>query len=156
MNKITKTELFITKAKKIHENRYDYSKVNYVNAKTYVTIICKEHGEFQQTPSNHLSNFNCQKCSNNFKSNTDLFINKAKLIHGEVYDYSKVIYTNANTPVNIICKEHGNFEQIPDFHINRKCKCPKCAKNVSTNVEEFITKSNLVNKNKNNYNYYIA
>ena len=87
---------------------------------------------------------------------SNLSIEEAKKIHGDKYDYLKVDYKNVCEKVIIICKEHGDFEQIPDFHINRKCKCPKCAKNVSTNVEEFITKSNLVNKNKNNYNYYIA
>jgi very-short-patch-repair endonuclease len=151
MNKLNKNELFISKAEKIHGNRYDYSKVNYINAKTYVTIICKDHGEFEQTPSNHLSRFNCQKCSNNLKSNTNLFINKAKQIHGQLYEYCKVKYVNADTPVTIICKEHGEFEQIPDFHINRKCKCPKCAKNVSSNINDFIKKSNDIHKNKYDY-----
>jgi len=61
-----KTELFISKANNIHKNRYDYS-----------NIICREHGEFQQTPSNHLCNYNCQKCAKNYKLETDSFIEKA-------------------------------------------------------------------------------
>jgi hypothetical protein len=151
MDKTYKTELFISKAEKIHGNRYNYSKVNYINSKTHVIIICKEHGEFKQTPSNHLSKFNCQKCSNNFKSNTDLFINKAKQIHGELYEYSKVNYVNADTPVIIICKEHGEFKQIPDFHINRKSKCSKCVNNISSNIDDFIKKSNYIHNNKYDY-----
>lgn len=56
------------------------------------------------------------------------FIEKAKLIHGDKYDYSKINYLNANTKVNIICKEHGEFLQTPAQHINMKHNCPKCSK----------------------------
>jgi hypothetical protein len=137
-----KTELFISKANKIHKNRYDYSKVNYINAKTKVTIVCREHGDFQQTPSNHLCNYNCQKCAKNFQLDTASFIEKAKGIHNDKYDYSKVNYINADTQITIICKEHGEFTQIPDFHINRKCGCPKCSNNVKLDLSEFIKRAN--------------
>jgi hypothetical protein len=139
MSQLNKTIDFISKARNIHGDRYDYSSVLYTNAKTKVIITCKVHGDFLQTPSNHLSNYNCQKCSNNYKSDTLTFIEKAKVIHGNKYDYSKVNYKNANSPVVIICKEHGEFKQIPDFHINRKCKCPKCFKNISSNEEVSIS-----------------
>jgi very-short-patch-repair endonuclease len=146
-----KTELFISKAINIHKDKYDYSKVNYINAKTKVTIICKEHGEFQQTPSNHLSNYNCQKCANNYKLNTNSFIEKANIIHNNRYDYSKVNYINADTQIIIICREHGEFNQIPDFHINRKCGCPKCSNNVKSYLLEFIEKSRKIHSNKYDY-----
>ena len=146
-----KNQLFINKSKKIHGDKYDYSKVDYVNAKTKIIIICKEHGEFYQTPSNHLSKYNCQKCSNNLKFDTDTFIQKARKIHGDKYDYSKVNYVNANIKVTIICKEHGEFQQIPDFHINRKCNCPKCINNIVSNCNEFIEKSNKIHKNRYDY-----
>jgi very-short-patch-repair endonuclease/transposase-like protein len=146
-----KTELFIAKANKIHKNRYNYSKVNYINAKTKITIICREHGDFYQTPSNHLSNYNCQKCAKNFQLNTDSFIEKAKLIHNDKYDYSKVNYINTDTQIIIICKEHGEFTQIPDFHINRKCGCPKCSNNVKLDVSEFIKKAEKIHNNKYDY-----
>lgn len=143
-----KTNLFISKAIKIHGDKYEYSKVNYVNAKTKVTIICKTHGEFTQTPSNHLNRYNCQKCANNIKSNTETFIEKAKQIHGYRYVYSKVNYVNANIHVIIICKEHGEFTQIPDFHINRKCGCPKCSNNVKLDTQTFIEKAIKIHGNK--------
>lgn len=146
-----KTTSFISKATKIHGDRYDYSKVDYINAKTKVNIICSVHGEFTQTPSNHLSNFNCQKCSNNFKLNTQTFIDKANQIHKNRYDYSKVHYTNTDTPVIISCKDHGDFKQIPDFHINRKCGCPKCSNNVKFDSLEFIDKANKIHNNTYNY-----
>ena len=155
MNTTKKTELFIAKAKKIHGDRYNYSNVNYVNAKTHITIICREHGAFIQTPSNHLSNYNCQKCANNFKLTTELFINKANVIHNNLYDYSKVNYINADTPIIIICKEHGEFKQIPDFHINRKCGCPKCSESNKLNLDTFIEKANKIHNKKYDYSKVI-
>ena len=143
-----KTNSFISKAIKIHKDRYDYSKVNYINSKTKINIICKIHGEFEQLPSNHLSKHNCQKCAKNFKLDTLKFIDKAKQIHNDVYDYSKVNYVNADTKIIIICKIHGEFIQIPDFHINRKCGCPKCSNNVKFDTLKFIEKSKQIHGNK--------
>ena len=146
-----KTKLFISKANKLHKNRYNYSKVNYINAKTKITIICREHGDFQQTPSNHLSNYNCQKCAKNYQLDTNSFIEKAINIHNNKYDYSKVNYINADTQIIIICREHGEFRQIPDFHINRKCGCPKCCNNVKLDLLEFIDKADKIHDNKYDY-----
>ena len=151
MTEKSKTDIFISKATKVHGNKYDYSKVDYINAKTKVIIVCNIHGEFSQTPSNHLSNYNCQKCSNNFKLNTQTFIEKANQIHNNRYDYSIANYINTDISVSIICKEHGEFKQIPDFHINRKCGCPKCSNNVKLCLLEFITKSNKIHNNTYNY-----
>jgi very-short-patch-repair endonuclease/transposase-like protein len=146
-----KTNNFISKAIKIHKNRYDYSKVNYINAKTKINIICKAHGEFEQTPSNHLSKYNCQKCAKNFKLDTLKFIEKAKEIHKDIYDYSKVNYINADTKIIIICKIHGEFTQQPDFHLNRKCGCPKCSNNVKLDLLEFIEKAKEIHKDIYDY-----
>ena len=151
MTEKNKTDIFISKAINIHGNKYDYSKVDYINAKTKIMITCKVHGIFEQTPSNHLSNYNCQKCSNNFKLNTQTFIEKANQIHKNRYDYSIANYINTDISVSIICKEHGEFKQIPDFHINRKCGCPKCSNNVKLCLFEFITKSNKIHNNTYNY-----
>ena len=146
-----KTNIFISKANKIHGDKYDYSNVNYINAKTKINIICKIHGEFEQNPSNHLKKHNCQKCAKNFKLDTLGFIEKAKEIHEDSYDYSKVNYINADTKITIICKIHGEFIQIPDFHINRKCGCPKCSNNVKLDTLEFIEKAKQIHGNKYDY-----
>ena len=61
MRKITKEE-FIQRASTIHNNKYLYDKVNYVNTSTKVTITCPIHGDFKQTPNNHLQGQGCQKC----------------------------------------------------------------------------------------------
>lgn len=146
-----KTNIFISKANKIYGDKYDYSKVNYINAKTKINIICKIHGEFEQTPSNHLRKHNCQKCAKNFKLDTIGFIEKAKEVHKDIYDYSKVNYINADTKIIIICKIHGEITQQPDFHLNRKCGCPKCSNNVKFDTSEFIEKAKQIHKNKYDY-----
>ena len=82
-------DVFIYRSREIHENRYDYSKVEYKGLNTPVCIICPVHGEFWQKPSGHLNGNGCQQCFSSPKSNTDEFINKAKSVYGEKYDYSK-------------------------------------------------------------------
>ena len=120
------TDEFIAKAKKIHGDKYDYSKVEYVNRKTKVCIICPKHGEFWQTPSAHLRGQGCPKCKSKKQTcTTDEFIAKAKKIHGDKYDYSKVEYVNRKTKVCIICPKHGEFWQTPNHHLSG-CGCPKC------------------------------
>ena len=118
-------EFFITKAKKVHGNRYDYRKVNYVNTHTKVCIICHEHDEFWQTPSSHLQGHGCPNCCGSKKLTTEDFITKARLIHGDMYDYSKVKYVNNHTKVIITCKKHGDFEQQPYNHLQGN-GCPIC------------------------------
>ena len=113
MRKLTTYE-FIEKAKKVHGDKYDYSKVEYVNSRTKICIICPQHGEFWQTPNAHLMKEGCPKCKgeNVSKVNrrtTNEFIEKAKKVHGDKYDYSKVDYKNNSTKVCIICPIHGEF-----------------------------------------------
>jgi len=145
------TEEFIEESKKIHGDRYDYSKVNYINNITKIEIICKKHGIFFQTPLGHLKTKGCPICS---KEKTSLgkegFIKLAKKIHGEKYDYSKVKYVNNKTKVEIICKIHGSFWQIPNRHLQGN-GCSVCANNYKSNTEEFIKKANIVHNNLYDY-----
>ena len=104
------TESFIKAAIDVHGNKYDYSKVDYVNSKTKVTIICPTHGEFKQSPYEHLKGCGCIHCAGKAKYTTETFIAAAREIHGDKYDYSKVEYVNAKTKVTIICSIHGEFE----------------------------------------------
>jgi len=122
---------FIEKANLVHNNFYNYSKVEYKNNHTKVCIICPEHGEFWQEPQNHLRKHGCSKCmvNNHVKRdsfNNEIFIQKAKIIHGNQYDYSLINYINNYTKVKIICKKHGVFEQSLIQHINHKNGCPVC------------------------------
>jgi hypothetical protein len=136
------TDEFVEKAKQVHGDKYDYSKTEYINMRTKICIICSEHGEFWQEPRHHLNGIRCPKCAGTKKLNNKEFIEKAKEIHGDKYDYSKVRYINNKTPICIICAKHGEFWQTPSSHINAKTGCPKCAKNgVLLTTEEFIEKA---------------
>ena len=145
---------FIEKATIKHNGKYDYSKVDYVDSKTPVTIICPEHGDFPQTPQSHLRGSSCPKCANRnrgrFKrSNRDEFILRAKEIHGDEYDYSKVEYKSSMDKVTIICKKHGEFEMTPMCHLLGQ-KCPKC-QGRNLNTEDIIEL--FREKHGNKYDY---
>lgn len=134
-------EEFIENAIKIHGNKFDYSKVEYVNNKTKVTIICPEHGEFQQRPDMHLRGRGCQKCVGRGKTLED-FIKEARKVHGDKYDYSESIYKTAGTKIEIKCNKCGHkFWQQPWSHLQNH-GCPNCC---SSKGEEFIT--NLLQEN---------
>ena len=123
---------FIKESKEIHRDKYNYSKTKYINARTKVTIICPEHGEFEQLPSNHKRGNGCTKCLYN-KKDKKIIIKEFKEIHGNRYDYSKVNYKGVDNKITIICVEHGEFEQTPYNHKMGQ-NCPKCSgKNLSTN-----------------------
>jgi len=108
---------FIKTAIKIHGNRYDYSNVRYNGALNYVEIICPTHGIFSQIASSHLSGRGCSKCVGGVTKTLNEFINNAKRIHGNKYDYSLVEYVNSHTKVDIICTKHGIFKQKPTKHL---------------------------------------
>ena len=145
---MNKNKIFIDKAKLVHGTTYDYSKVDYVNNKTKVTIICPIHKEFEQAPSNHLAGKKCKKCSNIISSDkqkitTKEFIEKAKSVHGNKYDYSKVNYVNKRTKVQILCKIHKEFEQLPSGHLQGK-GCRFCSESKGELViAKFLDKHNI-------------
>jgi hypothetical protein len=154
-NKKLTTESFIKKAHLVHGDRYDYSKVNYVGAKTKVVIICKEHGEFEQEPTNHLMGSGCIKCAGIHKSNTVEFVTRAKLVHGNKYDYSKVNYSTTNEKVSIICSTHGEFKQTPYGHLSglgcKKCGYKITADSTKISLSEFIERAVSVHNNAYDY-----
>ena len=142
--KIT-TEQFIEKARKIHGDKYDYSKVEYTKANKKVCIICPEHGEFWQVANTHLNKCGCPECGrqNNRKQTTEDFIKRAIEIHGDKYDYTKTIYKGAYEPICIICPVHGEFWQTPTSHLNGKHGCKQCAIIQNANKKR-ITQSDFI------------
>jgi uncharacterized protein with PIN domain len=129
------TNEFILKAKKIHQDKYDYTNTRYITAKDFVDIICPIHGIFSQRAHSHLQGHGCPICCNEIVkmtnlSNTNVFIKKAKEIHGNIYSYEKVKYIHCNTPVKIICPIHGIFEQKPSVHLAGS-KCKRCSKTIT-------------------------
>ena len=153
---------FFTKAKEVHGDKYDYSKVVYVKSSEKVCIICHKHGEFWQTPNSHLNGDGCTKCGIEQRAkNTCItfkdFIKRAIKIHGNKYDYSEVEYINSKTKVKVICHEkdengieHGVFFVTPDKHLHRGDGCPKCAgRNKYKDKEYLLNSLKKVFKNDN-------
>ena len=129
MRAVVTTKSFIEKAQIVHGDKYDYHKVEYVNAKTKVVIICLEHGEFEQLPNNHLK-YHCNKCGQATGAlkealTTDEFVEKARAVHGDKYNYTQVKYSKSKRKVTIVCTEHGEFKQTPSCHLQGK-GCSKC------------------------------
>lgn len=142
-------EQFIEKANKIHNNKYDYSITNYSGYRKDIDIICPIHGKFTQNAGDHLRGCGCKECGkkimwdNRGRETVEEFVEKAKLLHGDRYDYSKVKYIDAKKPVTIICKKHGEFIQTPSNHL-LNCGCPKCAKSKMVNeVIKILDKNNI-------------
>jgi hypothetical protein len=125
---------FITKSKLVHGDKYDYSLVDYRNNKTKVSIICKEHGLFEQISKSHLKGNGCSKCSTNYKKDINYFLKKALEIHGNRYLYDRSIYESALTKVIINCPIHGDFLQTPNKHIKLKQGCPKCRRSKGIDI----------------------
>ena len=152
------TNSFIEQSKKIHQNKYDYKFVDYVNATKKVVIVCPIHGQFKQKASSHLAGFGCSKCSyeimaKNNTLTTPEFINQSKEVHGDKYDYTLAHYVNNTTKVKIICPKHGIFEQTPHSH-KRGQGCRKCANQIISksaidnsrgwSLTDWIKKSNAI------------
>lgn len=150
MSRKLTTEEFVERAEKVHGKKYDYSKVNYKGYEVEVCIICPEHGEFWQTPNNHLFGSGCPLCYKEKKSlGRDLFVSKSQEIHGNKYDYSKAAYKTNKDKVCIICPEHGEFLQRPDVHL-RGNGCPKCNP-YFLDAEKFISKGKQIHNNFYDY-----
>ncbi len=149
------TKEFIKRAILIHQNQYDYSKTNYVNSNLKVIVTCKIHGDFEIVPNKHLRGTTCALCSYKFNYTNDIFIKKAKEIHGDKNDYSLVNYVGSTEKVIIICKEHGEFEQVPSSHLGgagcKTCSFINIKNNQLRNNDSFIEKANKVHNNYYNY-----
>lgn len=156
----SKTEQFICKANQVHNNLYDYTKTYYIKAIEKVVITCRVHGEFEQRPSSHLSGKGCERCGKDSAglkrtSNSNEFIEKAKKIHKDSYDYSLVKYVNAKNKVLIVCPIHGEFTKTPNKHLNGQ-GCPSCSNVNSYKVfikpfKQFIKEAEEIHKNKYAY-----
>ncbi len=146
---------FVRKAKLKHIDEdnnpiYDYSKVEYVNNKTHVIIICSKHGEFSQTPDGHLVGKKCYQCNMDHIKETkgftkEDFIKRATEIHqdenGEpLYIYDDVIYVNNATPVSIRCRNGHTFIQPPNRHISGRAGCKMCVNKTELIFYAFLEK----------------
>lgn len=150
---------FITQAKEIHGEKYDYSKskLDYKGAHSKITITCKIHGDFHQTPDNHVNDGKgCYLCgldghSELFSRSQEEFLKLAKEIHGNKYDYSLTNYRGADRKVTIVCKKHGKWSQFASSHLKGH-NCPKCTGNSGLTKDQFIDKA--ISQHGNTYDYH--
>ena len=123
---------FVEDARKKHDGKYDYSRVEYKNAITKVCIICPIHGEFWQTPNRHLNGCGCRKCGDKYRGENaritnEQFIKRSQKRWGDKYSYGKTNYVDSKTKVCITCKKHGDFWQSPTNHMTYE-GCSVCAR----------------------------
>jgi very-short-patch-repair endonuclease len=161
------TEEFIQKAILIHKDQegfplFDYNEVDYKNAATKVIIKCRNGHRFEQTPNGHLNDQGCEYCAQGrWIFSTDQFIDEARKVHFDKYDYSKTVFTKMMDKVKIICKIHeSEFEQTPSNHITHKQGCRDCGRLKASesrriDVEEFIKEANIVH-NVIKYDYSLV
>ena len=137
--------------RKVHGDKYDYSKMVYMGVKEKVEIVCPRHGSFWQIPDNHLLGHGCPDCGrrDQIRSIQDrmarTFETKFREVHGDKYDYSRVVYTESKkTKLEIVCPDHGSFFQTFQTHV-RGVGCPDCyAEGRALSQEEFERKANEV------------
>jgi hypothetical protein len=120
-------ETFIEKCKEKHGNDYDYNSVEYINNHTKIKIFCRKCGKFfMQNAGAHSSGHGCEKCGGSEKLTTESFIQRARKVHGDKYDYSLVNYVENKIKIKIICKKHNSiFEQQAVPHLQGS-GCPIC------------------------------
>ncbi len=132
-------EDFIADCKKQHDSFYDYQNTIYVGATGKIVVTCPIHGDFNIRANLHRTGSGCQKCSGKYKKTTDDFITEAKMVHGDEFDYSQVVYKNNKTSVILTCKQGHTTSVIPQNHLNGT-KCSVCSGNYKWSQEEFVNK----------------
>lgn len=145
------TEEFIEKAKLVHSNKYDFSKMIYKSLSTPIIVIDENGFEHMIRPDSLLvgNKLNLKSVVNK----TDFIINKFTIKHGDKYDYNKTLYIDSKNKVKIYCSMHGEFEQTIDNHLKGK-GCPKCnGKNKTT--EDIINEFSNIHGNQYDYSNVI-
>lgn len=121
-------DTFVKKARSVHGNTYSYRKVKYESCNIPVSIKCRIHGYFLQKPAEHIRGTACPDCSRDrHRDTTESFIQKARKVHGNKYNYSNVEYKHSQLLVKIKCPLHGTFKQNPNNHLTGQ-GCAECGR----------------------------
>lgn len=123
-------EQYEQRAKQIHGDKYDYSRITILDGRTKIELVCPHHGSFFQRPDSHLAGNNCRKCkaeedSVKFTISQEEILKRFKDLHQDKFDYSSVVYKAYNSKVEIKCQTHGPFWQTPNNHLKGH-GCPVC------------------------------
>lgn len=150
MRRLTQED-FVRRATEIHKGKYDYGRSFYETGSSMIEIGCPVHGVFRQKASDHLAGRQCPFCARRynrlfgkFNKTTEDFIRDARVVHGDLWDYSESVWNGSNKPLKIRCREHGIFEQTPNHHVSGKCGCPVCKKSKGErNIERYLQERNI-------------
>lgn len=150
------TSQFISEARMVHGDRYDYTKSNYINAGTKVTITCPDHGDFEQSPGSHIAGYRCRQCGLNQQRQSsrmrfEEFVKLAHEKHEGIYSYNASSWTKAGGKIEVRCQIHGNFSIQAYSHYSQGLGCPKCSKRPPVDTEIFIKRAK--ERNYPNHDY---
>lgn len=152
LNMYKENEYFKKELEILYPNLYDYSITEYRGISNKVKIICKKHNVFDKKPSELLKGFGCNSCSINGKLDINQFIKKANIIHKNRYDYSKSVYINSRTKIDIICNKHGAFSQLSNNHLSGH-GCNKCNRSTGEiNIENFLDDNKIIYETEFSFN----
>ena len=163
-------EKIITKSKYLFGDKFSFDDSVYINCNVKIKIKCNTHNEFfYQKPYEHFKRIGCKKClsiikSENKKITTCEFVKRAKEVHGDRYLYDFVNYKDSSTKVTITCRLHGNFNQVPSYHISGN-GCPICSESRGERmIKKYLIKNNIYylkeykipdQNNKYRYDFYL-
>ena len=159
MCKSIATLAFIEKATSLHGDKYDYSEAEYINAKTPLVVICKLHGRFTPTPSNHTrvsKPTGCPECGKERSRESNLlgnkyFLAKAREKHGDKFEYLDAV-KDMRDRIRIKCKKHGIFKQTTAAHLSSPTGCPECSREECfLGTDEFIKRAKAVHGDRYDY-----
>lgn len=159
------TKYFIEKSKSIYGDSYLYEKTKYISARDNLTITCKIHGDFTQSPDNHFKHIGCRECrkhkyhDSKIKYNLETFISMCEKVHKKRYIYKNINYDGLLSKISILCPIHGIFIQQARFHL-RGVGCKKCADNKLSllkrmSFDTFVSRAKQVHNNNYFYNDFI-
>ncbi len=155
MGKLLTQKEFIKRASERHGNKYDFSKAVYIHSKQKLTVFCNKHKkDFFLSPNHILKGIGCPDCGGTKKLTIEEFIDEARKAHGNRYNYSKVIYKNYETKVELVCSIHDSFFQRPHSHLDGG-GCPSCGGSKPLDTNEFIKRAIAIHGNEYDYSQVI-
>ena len=124
---------WLEQAMEVHGDRFDYSLVEYTGWDDKVDIICPIHGVVPQRAGSHITGRGCRHCAprragDTKRWTTEQWTERAREIHGDFYDYSRVEYRGSWVEVEIICPIHDSFYQLAASHTAMRHGCPDCGR----------------------------
>lgn len=158
--KLTREE-FVSRAKEIHGDKYDYANSNYINSHTKITVTCPKHGNFLIKPSCHImgNKRGCRNCGydsvkEKMSYTNDEYIAKVIAKHNNYYDYSKTVYTRSQNKIVVTCLKHGDFKITAKSHLVGT-GCSKCGIERSVKNKR-LSESDIRRTHGNRFSYNLS